>query len=65
MPRQVARTVFVYAGFWRRVLAYIIDASLLVGIEVVLASSISILEPNDFEALVHVSVRRIRAVASR
>lgn len=55
MPRQVARTVFVYAGFWRRVLAYIIDASLLVGIEVVLASSISILEPNDFEALANVA----------
>jgi uncharacterized RDD family membrane protein YckC len=55
MPRQVARTVFAYAGFWRRLAAYIIDASLLIGIEVVLASSISILEPDDFEALANVA----------
>jgi uncharacterized RDD family membrane protein YckC len=51
----VARTVLAYAGFWRRLAAYIVDASLLVGIEIVLASSISVLEPNDFEALANVA----------
>lgn len=51
----VARTVLAYAGFWRRLAAYIVDASLLVGIEIVLASSISVLQPNDFEALANVA----------
>ena len=55
MTRQVARTVFTYAGFWRRLLAYVIDASLLLGIEMVLAASISVLEPNDFQALANVA----------
>jgi uncharacterized RDD family membrane protein YckC len=45
----------MYAGFWRRLGAYVVDAALLVGIEIVLASWISVLQPNDFEALANVA----------
>ena len=55
VPQQAIKTVFTYAGFWRRLGAYVVDAAMLVGIEIVLASSISILEPNDFEALANVA----------
>ena len=55
VPQQVTRTAFTYAGFWRRLGAYIVDAALLVGIEIVLASSISVLEPDNFEAFANVA----------
>jgi len=55
VPQQVAKTVFTYAGFWRRLGAYVVDAALLVGVEIVLASSISVLQPNNFGALANVA----------
>jgi uncharacterized RDD family membrane protein YckC len=55
MPRQVSRTEIAYAGFWRRLLAYLIDATLLAGVEVAMARSIAILEPDNFQALANVA----------
>jgi uncharacterized RDD family membrane protein YckC len=56
MPIQTAKTAVAYAGFWRRLVAYVIDAALLVGLEIVLASSISILQPDNYQALANVSL---------
>ena len=55
VPQQTTKTVLMYAGFWRRLGAYVVDAAMLVGIEIVLASSISILEPDNFQALANVA----------
>jgi uncharacterized RDD family membrane protein YckC len=55
VPQQTTKTVLTYAGFWRRLGAYVVDAAMLVGIEIVLASSISVLEPDNFEAIANVA----------
>ena len=55
MPRQVMKSAMAYAGFWRRFAAYLIDAALLGGIGMVLASSISVLQPDNFQALANVA----------
>lgn len=55
MPRQVMKTAIAYAGFWRRLGAYVVDAALLGGIEMVLASSIRVLQPDNFQALANVA----------
>jgi uncharacterized RDD family membrane protein YckC len=54
-PRSVAKTEIVLAGFWRRALAYVIDATFLGGVAAALASSINVLMPNDFQALANVA----------
>src|SRR6185437_685934 len=53
-PRSVAKTEIVYAGFWRRALAYVIDATFLGGVAAALASSMNVLMPNDFQALANI-----------
>lgn len=53
--RHVARTEIAYAGFWRRFVSFLIDATLLVGVEVAMARSIAVLTPNDFQALANVA----------
>jgi len=53
--RHVARTEILYAGFWRRLLSLLIDGTLLAGVEVVMARSIAVLTPNDFQALANVA----------
>ena len=55
VPQQVTRSTVGYAGFWRRLLAYVIDATLLAGVEVAMARSITVLTPNDFQALANVA----------
>jgi len=55
VPRQAMRTEIAYAGFWRRVLASLIDATLLAGVELAMARSITVLTPNDFQALANVA----------
>src|SRR5437868_1207840 len=55
VPQQVARTEIAYAGFWRRSLSYVVDATLLAGVEVAMARSIAVLTPNDFQALANVA----------
>jgi len=54
-PRRVMRTEILYAGFWRRLLAYIIDATLLAGVEVVMATAVKLLIPGDYQALANVA----------
>jgi uncharacterized RDD family membrane protein YckC len=44
----------VFAGFWRRLLAYLIDLVLLVGVELALWRSVTVLAPNDLQALANV-----------
>jgi uncharacterized RDD family membrane protein YckC len=51
IARRVTRTEIVYAGFWRRLLAYLIDAVLLAGVEIMIASAVAVLAPGDFQAL--------------
>ena len=53
--RHVARTEFLYAGFWRRLLSLLIDGTLLAGVEFAMARSIAVLTPNDFQALANVA----------
>jgi uncharacterized RDD family membrane protein YckC len=55
ISRQIVRTEIVYAGFWRRLLAYVIDSAFLVGVELVMARSILVLAPNDYQALANVA----------
>jgi len=40
----------VYAGFWRRVAAYLIDGALLATVELVLAAGILMMAPRDLRA---------------
>jgi uncharacterized RDD family membrane protein YckC len=54
-PRRVTRTEIVYAGFWRRLLAYVIDGALLAGVEVVMATAVGLLAPGDFRSLANVA----------
>src|SRR5262245_56722110 len=49
------RTDILYAGFWRRVCAYLIDTTLLVGVQVIVFSSVYVLAPNDLDALTNVA----------
>jgi uncharacterized RDD family membrane protein YckC len=55
LPRSVAKTEIVYAGFWRRALAYLIDATFLGGVAAAMASSIDVLMPNNFQALANIA----------
>ena len=45
----------LFAGFWRRALAYLIDTVLLVGIELILFSSVYVLAPGNLDALGNVA----------
>jgi uncharacterized RDD family membrane protein YckC len=51
----VMKTEILYAGFWRRVLAYLIDSALLVGVEFILFSSVYVLAPGNLDALGNVA----------
>lgn len=53
-PRVVTRTEVAYAGFWRRLLAYLIDGVLIAGVEIALARAVYALAPDDFQALANV-----------
>lgn len=48
---RTQRTEISFAGFWLRALAYVIDGALLGGAALVLASSVRVVAPNDFEAI--------------
>jgi uncharacterized RDD family membrane protein YckC len=53
-PGHVAKTELVYAGFWRRALAYVIDATFLGGVAVAMAGSIDVLAPDNFQAAANI-----------
>lgn len=44
----VLRTAAAYAGFWRRALAYVVDASLLAIVQLLLAAAVLVLSPQNF-----------------
>lgn len=56
VPRQATKvkTEVVYAGFWRRLLAYLIDGVFLAGIELAMYRAVYLVAPNDFQALANV-----------
>src|SRR5438128_9293432 len=53
LPR-VAKSDIAYAGFWRRLLAYLIDGTLLAGVELALYSTVHVLAPDNLDAVANV-----------
>jgi uncharacterized RDD family membrane protein YckC len=51
----IAQEAIAYAGFWRRLLAYLIDATFLFGIEFTLASAVYLLAPGNLQAIANVA----------
>src|SRR6059036_3532665 len=50
----VAKTDITYAGFLRRLLAYLIDGALLAGVELALYSTVHVLAPDNLDAVANV-----------
>jgi len=44
-----------YAGFWRRVVAYLIDAIFLAGVELLIALGVLMIAPNDLQAVFNIA----------
>ena len=55
-PKTALKRDIAYAGFWRRALAYVIDAFLLSGVGAITAALVVALAPDDREALFNVPV---------
>jgi len=51
----VAKTGVAYAGFWRRFLAYLIDGTLLAGVNLALYSTVNLLAPDNLDALANIA----------
>src|SRR5438067_11420122 len=51
----VAKTGVAYAGFWRRFLAYLIDGTLLAGVNLALYSTVHLLAPDNLDALANIA----------
>ena len=49
------KTEIAFAGFWRRLLAYIIDGALLAAVGTLVASGVAALTRNDFQAIANVA----------
>lgn len=47
----LTKTEIVYAGFWRRLLAYLIDYVLLMGVELALLSAVYVITPDTIQAI--------------
>jgi len=47
--------VTTYAGFWRRLLAYLIDSVLLFGVQISLAAGVVLLAPDDVRAVANLA----------
>ena len=54
LPGRAVRTEILLAGFWRRAGAWAIDSALLAGVAAFVASAVSALLHNDFQALANV-----------
>jgi uncharacterized RDD family membrane protein YckC len=54
MPGRALKTEIVLAGFWRRLVAYVIDSVLLGAIGALLASAVIALTHSDFQTLANV-----------
>jgi uncharacterized RDD family membrane protein YckC len=48
------KTEIVFAGFWRRVLAYLIDATVLFGIYATINISVRVIAPDNVDALTNI-----------
>jgi len=51
----VLKTDVAFAGFWRRVLAYLIDAVVLFGVEVAIFGAVHVLAPTNLDALANIA----------
>src|SRR2546428_7005410 len=54
VPPPVAKSDIAYAGFWRRLLAYMIDGTLLAGLDLALYSTVHVLAPDTLDAVASV-----------
>src|SRR2546428_1293310 len=54
VPPPVAKSDIAYAGFWRRLLAYLIDGTLLAGLDLALYSTVHVLAPDNLDAVANV-----------
>src|SRR5256885_14999008 len=51
----VAKTGVAYAGFWRRFLAFLIDGTLIAGVNLALYSTVHLLAPDNLDALANIA----------
>jgi uncharacterized RDD family membrane protein YckC len=49
--QAIAKTEILYAGFWRRLLAYLIDSVFLSGIELALAGAVFVIAPSTMQGV--------------
>lgn len=54
-PRVIAKTDVAYAGFWRRVLAYLIDGTILGGVGGIVTLGVYTVAPTDLQSLANIS----------
>lgn len=54
-PPVTARTELAYAGFWRRVLAYLMDGLILAAIGSIVTLGVYSVAPNDLQSLANIS----------
>jgi uncharacterized RDD family membrane protein YckC len=52
---DLAGAAVAYAGFWRRLLAYLIDTLLLSGVQVSVAAGVILMAPNDVRAIANLA----------
>jgi len=45
----------LFAGFWRRLLAYLIDSLLLFGVQISVAAGVILMAPHDFRAIANLA----------
>ena len=51
----LVKSALGYAAFWRRLLAYLIDTTLLLGVYISIFTAVRLLAPDDFNALANVA----------
>jgi uncharacterized RDD family membrane protein YckC len=51
----VAKSDIAYAGFWRRLLAYVIDSVFLFGVQLILATGVLLVAPGDLRSMLNVA----------
>ncbi len=54
VPAAVLKTEVAFAGFWRRLLAYLIDFAVLFGVEVAIFGAVHVLAPDNLDALANI-----------
>lgn len=54
-PTVTAKTALAYAGFWRRVAAYLIDGLFLAGVGSLIALGVYTVAPTDLQTLANIS----------